>query len=129
MEELAFRERLSECKEMPGIGDPVYRSAFNELILEAGGSITLPAADTVQKNVQSALTEDEGREWSQSGETPMDQRLAAFADLYLRADATQKAEIESSFQDEQLRELLVFAGRAARFAVSRKDTQWMRLGL
>jgi hypothetical protein len=129
MEPSAFRERLSECLALPGSGDPAYSSAMNVLIQQAGGSVTLPGPPQVEEKFRAALDEDQGREWSPASETPMDRRLAAFADLYREAGAAQRSEIESSFEGEQLRELLVFARRAARFAASTKDTRWLRLGL
>jgi len=124
-----FRSRLRECREMPGEDDPLYRSRMNELIEEAGGSITLGKDPELDQKLSSATDEDRVSPWSEIGPSPLDRRLAVVCELYLDADPEQRQELRECFAGEDLRRLNVFMGRAARLIGSTEDTEWFRLGL
>lgn len=126
-----FEARLGACREMPGSGDRVYRSAMNELIAAAGGSIRLGIGTDpkVRRSLAAAIADDRRTRWMDVGSSLLDARIAAFSDLYADADADQRQIVKGSFGGEQLRELEHFVARAARLIEVTGDPQWLRRGL
>lgn len=125
-----FEKRFRYCREMPGSGDPAYRSAFNEVIMEAGGSIRVDQdinPETLE-TLTAAGADDKDRRWGGVGASPMDARLAAFSELYVDADPDQRKMISDSFDGEELRELGVFVARSARLIEATGDPRWLRRG-
>lgn len=125
-----FENRFRYCREMPGSNDPAYRSAFNEVIMEAGGSIRVDR-DTTPETLERLTTagiDDKNRQWRDIGASPMDARLAAFSELYADADLDQRKIIRDFFKDEELRELEVFVARSARLIETTGDAHWLRRG-
>jgi hypothetical protein len=126
-----FEKRFGYCREMPGSNDPAYRSAFNEMIMEAGGSIRVDqdADPETLARLTAAGADDKNRHWRDIGASPMDSRLAAFSELYADADADQRRIIEDFFDGEELRELEIFVARSARLMETTGDPRWLRRGL
>ena len=69
--------------------------------------------------------------WSGIGELDLDKRLTALADLYRDADASQRAEIRSFFDDEgeRLDELWLYVRRMARLVACEGDDAWLTRAL
>jgi hypothetical protein len=128
METAVFEERFRKCREMPGADDAAYRSTANEMIKEAGGSISSADAKAFKK-LGAAMADDQKRWWTGFGTSQMAARLAAFSDLYGDSDAQQRQILRDSFAGERLRELELFVARSARLLESPEDSQWLRRGL
>jgi hypothetical protein len=126
-----FEERFRHCRELPGSNDPAYRSTFNEVIMEAGGSIRVDPntnPETLER-LTAAGADDKNRQWRDIGASPKDARLAAFSELYADADPDQRTMISDFFDGEELRELDVFVARSARLFEATGDLRWLRRGL
>lgn len=126
-----FEARFRDCGEMPGSNDPAYRSAMNEMIMAAGGSIRLDRNmdAEITRGLVAAIANDRRRSWRDVGSSPMDARLAAFSDLYADANPDQRQILRSFFDGEQLRELEHFVARAARLTETTGDPRWLRRGI